>query len=65
MSNYVNILDIIYPIGSVYITFNSVSPASSITNSTTSISNPLIYSKDIYWDSRPAYITCNMYRRTA
>lgn len=157
MSNYVNLLDIIYPIGSVYITFNSVSPASSIggtwekidgkflqsssetdalnstggfsgsigftftygsyygavvptynkdindsllnigpngntvnytpdivklrtkfsasewnhyvnasvTNSTTLISNPLIYLKDIYWDSRPAYITCNMYRRTA
>lgn len=27
MSNFVNLLDIIYPIGSVYITFNKTSPA--------------------------------------
>lgn len=30
MSNYINLLDIIYPIGSVFISNNSVSPADSI-----------------------------------
>lgn len=30
MSNYVNLLDIVYPVGSIYQTMNSVSPASSI-----------------------------------
>ena len=157
MSNYVNLLDIVYPVGSVYITFSDVSPVdsvggswekidgkflqsssetdslnstggfsgsigftfaygsyygsvvptynadiddsllnivpngntvnytpnivkfstkwstsewnhkanSSVTASTHAVSNPRIYSKDIYWDNRPAYITCNMYKRTA
>lgn len=30
MLNFVNFLDIIYPVGSVYISFHSTSPASSI-----------------------------------
>lgn len=30
MLNFVNLLDIIYPVGSVYISFHSTSPASSI-----------------------------------
>ena len=30
MSNYVNLLDIVYPVGSVYITFSDVSPVDSI-----------------------------------
>lgn len=30
MSNFVNLLDIIYPVGSVYITFSDVSPSASI-----------------------------------
>lgn len=30
MSNFVNLLDIIYPVGSVYISFHSTSPAFSI-----------------------------------
>lgn len=30
MSNYVNLMDIVYPIGSVFISNNSVSPADSI-----------------------------------
>ena len=30
MSNFVNLLDIVYPVGSVYITFNNVSPAESV-----------------------------------
>lgn len=157
MSNFVNLLDIVYPIGSIYITFSDVSPVDSVggswekidgkflqsssktnalnstggfsgaigfsfiygsyygaviptynadidnslldigpnvntvnydfnvvksstkrvtskwnhsananvASSITTVNNPLIYTKDVYWDSRPAYITCNMYRRTA
>ena len=157
MSNFVNLLDIVYPVGSVYITFSDVSPIESvggswekidgkflqsssetdalnstggfsgnigftfaygsyygavvptynqdiddsllnigpngntvnytpnivkssttwsasqwnhsvntgITGSIHTIPNPRIYSKDIYWDNHPAYITCNMYKRTA
>lgn len=30
MSNFVNLLDIIYPVGSIYITTNAISPADSI-----------------------------------
>lgn len=30
MSNYVNLLDIVYPVGSVYITFNATVPTDSI-----------------------------------
>lgn len=30
MPNYVNLLDIVYPVGSVYITFSDVSPVDSI-----------------------------------
>lgn len=30
MSNYVNLMDIVYPVGSVFISNNSVSPAASI-----------------------------------
>lgn len=30
MSNFVNLLDIIYPIGSVYITFSATSPANAV-----------------------------------
>lgn len=30
MSNFVNLLDIVYPIGSVYITFDSISPSASV-----------------------------------
>ena len=30
MSNFVNLLDIIYPIGSVYITFSDVSPVDAV-----------------------------------
>lgn len=43
MSNYVNLLDIIYPVGSVYITFSSVSPASSIGGTWEKINNAYLY----------------------
>lgn len=149
MSNFVNLLDIVYPVGSVYITFSDVSPVDSVggswekidgkflqssseidsLNSTGGTSNlltirigyasfnggivtsdnssvdyylinmsgvspmkyeqsftqsqwshdgnsgiaagynlksrPIMASKSLSWDNRPAYITCNMYRRTA
>lgn len=38
---------------------------SNVAGSTTTIFNPPIYTKEVYWDTRPAYITCNMYRRIA
>ena len=157
MSNFVNLLDIVYPIGSIYITFSDVSPVdsvggswekidgkflqssseteeinstggfsgnigfsilygswygtivptwnadvdesllgfgtsspsnsfnsnitkykeirtnspdvhfcnSSISSTIGSVNKPVLYKKEIYWDTRPAYITCNMYRRIA
>lgn len=37
MSNYVNLLDIIYPVNSVYITTSAVSPATSIGGTWTQI----------------------------
>ena len=43
MSNFVNLLDIVYPIGSVYITFNSVSPASSIGGTWEQLNNVFLY----------------------
>lgn len=30
MSNFVNLLDIVYPVGSIYITVNSISPADNV-----------------------------------
>lgn len=150
MSNFVNLLDIVYPIGSVYISFSDVSPVESIggawekiegkflqssdsenpinstggisdslkltlryvsyyynlalsynaggdlnlidfngldsimentvtktdsqcnhdTNASTSasiksIAHPVIINKNVSWENRPAYITCNMYKRIA
>ena len=38
---------------------------SSITSTIGSVNKPVIYQKEIYWDTRSAYITCNMYRRIA
>lgn len=150
MSNFVNLLDIVYPVGSVYITFSDVSPVDSVggswekidgkflqsssetdalnstggysssieltlqycswyynlatlangsadkallifngnspvatntetvmasqlphdsnsssANSLAPRASPTIVTKKVSWDNRPAYITCNMYKRTA
>ena len=42
MSNFVNLLDIIYPIGSMYISFSSTSPASSIGGTWSQITNRVL-----------------------
>lgn len=39
MSNFVNLLDIVYPVGSVFISNNSVSPADSIGGTWTKLDN--------------------------
>lgn len=39
MSNYVNLMDIVYPVGSVFISNNSVSPADSIGGTWTKLDN--------------------------
>ena len=39
MSNYVNLLDIVYPVGSVFISNTSVSPASTIGGTWTKLDN--------------------------
>lgn len=44
MSNFVNLLDIIYPIGSVYITFNTISPANSVGGTWELLQNVFLYS---------------------
>lgn len=38
---------------------------SSITDKIGSVNKPALYRKEIYWDTRPAYITCNMWKRIA
>lgn len=42
MSNFVNLLDIIYPVGSIYFSTSSISPASSIGGTWTKIENCLL-----------------------
>lgn len=44
MSNFVNLLDIIYPIGSVYITFNTISPANTVGGTWELLKNVFLYS---------------------
>lgn len=43
MSNFVNLLDIIYPVGSVYITFSSVSPVDLVGGSWEKIDGKFLY----------------------
>lgn len=43
MSNFVNLLDIVYPIGSVYISFNSTSPSASIGGTWELLNNVFLY----------------------
>lgn len=43
MSNFVNLLDIVYPIGSVYITFSDVSPVDSAGGSWEKIEDKFLY----------------------
>ena len=49
MANFVNLMDVVYPVGSIYLTVNNVSPASSIGGTWTQIENCLLAaSGDIY-----------------
>lgn len=43
MSNFVNLLDIVYPVGSVYITFSNVSPVDSVGGSWEKINDKFLY----------------------
>lgn len=43
MSNFVNLLDIVYPVGSVYITFSDISPVDSVGGSWEKIDNKFLY----------------------
>lgn len=42
MSNFVNLLDIIYPVGSIYMSTNNISPASSIGGTWTQIQDAVL-----------------------
>ena len=44
MSNFVNLLDIVYPIDSVYITFSATSPADTIGGTWELLENRFLYS---------------------
>lgn len=44
MSNFVNLLDIIYPVGSVYITFKEISPIDLIGGTWELLENTFLYS---------------------
>lgn len=46
MSNFVNLLDIIYPVGSIYITTNVTSPVDSIGGTWTKIDDAYLYCTD-------------------
>ena len=43
MSNFVNLLDLVYPIGSVYITFSDISPVDSVGGSWEKIDGKFLY----------------------
>lgn len=46
MSNYINLLDIIYPVDSVYTTFSSMSPIESIGGTWELLKDTFLYSSD-------------------
>lgn len=43
MSNFVNLLDIVYPVGSVYITFSDISPVDSVGGAWEKIDDKFLY----------------------
>ena len=46
MSNYVNLLDIVYPVGSIYISMSSVSPVDAIGGTWVRIEDKFLYGTD-------------------
>lgn len=46
MSNFVNLLDIIYPVGSIYISMSSVSPVDAVGGTWTRIEDKFLYGTD-------------------
>ena len=44
MSNFVNLLDVVYPVGSVYITFNETSPTDVVGGTWELLKNTFLYS---------------------
>lgn len=54
MSNFVNLLDIIYPVGSIYFSTSSTSPASSIGGTWTQITDAVIAASGSTYSSAAA-----------
>lgn len=46
MANFVNLMDVIYPVGSIYITTNAISPADSVGGTWAKIDNAYLYCTD-------------------
>lgn len=61
MANWINLLDVLYPIGSIYCSINSTSPASTIGGSWTQITNAVLRASTIvgYSGSDTHTITIN------
>lgn len=55
MPNFVNLLDIVYPVGSIYITTNATSPADSIGGTWTQIKNCLLAASGNIYNSAGGY----------
>lgn len=60
MANFVNLMDVIYPVGSIYLTVNNVSPASSIGGTWTKIENCFLAASGSTYGTSGAYAGSNM-----
>lgn len=55
MANFVNLMDVIYPVGSIYITTNATSPADSIGGTWEQIENYLLAASGNVYNSAGGY----------
>lgn len=55
MANFVNLMDVIYPVGSIYITTNATSPADSIGGTWEQIENCLLAASGNVYNSAGGY----------